>query len=441
MAVKRKILIVDDDSKSRKILCDILKAKGYLPISASKGKEAVGKFKEEIPVVALIDLKLGDMYGLEVMGEIKKHTSGTECIVLTGYASKDSAIQAVNLGAYSYFQKPYDVEQLLVTIRRAVEKYETEKKIRESEEFMHRLIDTNPNCIFVKERSGKYILANRALAELYEMTPDRMKGKTDLQFAEMFRLDLEKSKKFMADDLEVIEKKQPQFIAEELFTRPDGTTRWFQIKKVPLTLNDASDCMLGVAVDITERKRMEADLKKSEERYRLLVENAPLGIISVNTDGKIIDVNPPLLTMLSSPSKEVINTVNIFTFPPLIEAGISEVFRKCLESEKLIVSEHPYISKERKRVHLRSHLTPIRDENNRITGVQGIIEDITDQKNLEEQLLHSQKMEAIGRLAGGVAHDFSNILTIITGYSELILNDLEQDNPIKNDLFEVHATP
>jgi DNA-binding NtrC family response regulator len=122
VSTKPSILIVDDDPNLGKTLSDILRAKGYAPIGVATGKAALDKIQEEKPVVALIDLRLEDMSGLELMREIKECCPGTECIVLTGYASQNSAIEAVNLGAYSYVQKPYDMEQLLVTIRRAIEK-------------------------------------------------------------------------------------------------------------------------------------------------------------------------------------------------------------------------------------------------------------------------------------------------------------------------------
>ena len=125
----KRILIVDDDASLRKSLSDILRARGYAPIAVARGRTALDRVKQEVPAVALIDLKLVDMSGLEVMGEIKARSPGTECIVLTGHATQASAIEAVNLGAYSFVQKPHDVEQLLVTIRRAVEKREAEEAL------------------------------------------------------------------------------------------------------------------------------------------------------------------------------------------------------------------------------------------------------------------------------------------------------------------------
>lgn len=125
-----KILIVDDDPNLRKTLEDIFRAKGYMSISVGSGKKALKIIKKEKPAVALIDLKLKDISGLEVIKRVRKQSSATECIVLTGHASKESAIEAVNLGAYSYAQKPCDMDQLLLTIRQAFKKHNAEEALQ-----------------------------------------------------------------------------------------------------------------------------------------------------------------------------------------------------------------------------------------------------------------------------------------------------------------------
>ena len=128
MDITATILIVDDNPNLMKTLSDILKVKGYVPSAAPDGKTAIERIRQEAPVVALIDLKLPDMSGLDVLREIRKHSPATECIVLTGHASQESAIKAVDLGAYSYVEKPYMVDSLLLTINLAIEKHTAEKE-------------------------------------------------------------------------------------------------------------------------------------------------------------------------------------------------------------------------------------------------------------------------------------------------------------------------
>jgi len=128
---KHRVLILDDDPNLRKTLCDILRVKGYMPVTAATGKAALDEIEQETPAVALLDLRLEHTSGLEVLKKIKTRSPGTKCVLITGYASQASAIEAINLGAYSYVQKPYNVEQLLVTIRRAIEKGEAEEALRQ----------------------------------------------------------------------------------------------------------------------------------------------------------------------------------------------------------------------------------------------------------------------------------------------------------------------
>jgi PAS domain S-box-containing protein len=147
MNARRRVLIVDDDPQVRQAVTNILKDGGYIPIAAATGQEALKRIAEEAPDVALIDLKLEEMSGLALIREIKERSWSTECIVLTGYASQDSAIAAINLGAYGYVQKPYEPEQLMVIIRRAVEKQRAEEALQErTRELGERLRELN--CLY-----------------------------------------------------------------------------------------------------------------------------------------------------------------------------------------------------------------------------------------------------------------------------------------------------
>ncbi len=122
MTIPEYIYVIDDEEGFRKTLADILTAKGYTALEIPSGTMALDILQQKVPAVALIDLRLEDMSGLSLINKIKKQKPHTECIVLTGQSSQESAIEAVNRGAYGYILKPYDIDQLLLTIRRALEK-------------------------------------------------------------------------------------------------------------------------------------------------------------------------------------------------------------------------------------------------------------------------------------------------------------------------------
>jgi PAS domain S-box-containing protein len=131
MTARNGILIVDDDPGLRGAIARTLNSRGYTPMIAGTAREALDRIAEGTPVVALIDLKLEKGSGMDLIRAVKERDWPTECIVLTGHASQKSAIEALNLGAYGYVQKPHDPEQLMMLIRGAFDKHRAEEMLRE----------------------------------------------------------------------------------------------------------------------------------------------------------------------------------------------------------------------------------------------------------------------------------------------------------------------
>lgn len=145
-------------------------------------------------------------------------------------------------------------------------------------------------------------------------------------------------------------------------------------------------------------KQANETLKRNEERYRRLINDSPLGILTIDRQGKIIETNPKTLEILGSPSAEATRAINVFEFRLLVKSGISADFRRCLNTGQSIVVDHPHVSKWGKQVHLRYHLTPIFDSTGRITGVQAIHEDFTKLKQTEEAVRkHEEILEDLAR--------------------------------------------
>ena len=170
MQTKHNILIVDDDPDFRENLSGILRDEGYVPVTAATGKEAMERVREDEFAVALIDLRLEDMSGLDVMKEIKECSPMTEGILVTGYASQNSAIDAVKLAAYSYVEKPFNVGQLLETVRTAIEKQKIGKALRESEERYRTLFEGSRDAIYITSGDNRSVEFNQATLDLFGYT-------------------------------------------------------------------------------------------------------------------------------------------------------------------------------------------------------------------------------------------------------------------------------
>ena len=252
---RKRILIVEDEKIVAEDIKRTLVNYSYEVCSIlSYGEEALIKAKELLPDLILMDIMLeGEMDGIEAAEKIYMEF-GIPVIFLTAYANEKILKKAAQSTPFGYLIKPFEDRELRASIEMALYKFKMENIIKTSRNFLWRVIDTVPNYIFIKDRENKYVMVNKALADMYNTTPKEMIGKTDRDFVKNTKKGLKETDKFFADDVKMIETKQPEFIPEEPFTMSDGTTRWFQTTKVPLDSPEKPDVLLGVSVDITELK-------------------------------------------------------------------------------------------------------------------------------------------------------------------------------------------
>ena len=212
----------------------------------------------------------------------------------------------------------------------------------------------------------------------------------------------------------------------------DGAEVWFDGSIAPLSENS----VIWIARDITERKRAEAALRKSEERYRDLVENAHDIIYSHDLEGNYTSINRAGQRITGYTREEALTMNFAQMVAPQYLGEVQEMLKRKVAGEKITAYELEIIAKDGHPVALEVN-TKIVFEDGVPVAVQGIARDVTRRKHLEDQLRQSQKMEAIGQLAGGVAHDFNNLLTAINGYSGLALQRIDGNHPIKGYLEEI----
>ncbi len=204
------------------------------------------------------------------------------------------------------------------------------------------------------------------------------------------------------------------------------------------------ETMAARAVAAIERRRAEEALAESEARYRSLVENAPVGVIACDREGRILSVNQRLIEILGSPSARATMELNVLTFPPLVDAGIAAVLRRCIDRGESESGVYGYTSKWGRSFQMWLHVAPMRDRMGEVAGAQAIVEDITalreaeeERRRLEARMLESQRLQSLGTLAGGVAHDFNNLLQAVRGNADLALLELSRDAPVRRRLEQI----
>ena len=216
---------------------------------------------------------------------------------------------------------------------------------------------------------------------------------------------------------------------------PSGEERLIQAASRLDPQPDGSIVCDGILMDVTERHQAAAQLEESEQRYRSLFDHHPDAVFSLGPNGEFLTANPMCGVISGYEPGELIG----HSFAPLIAPELFDVVH---ERFRAAVAGTPQsyqaviVNKDGQRVEIDVANIPIL-VGGRVVGVFGVAKDLTARNALEAQLRQSQKMETVGQLAGGVAHDFNNILASISGFAELLRDDLEPGDGRRTDAEEI----
>ena len=216
----------------------------------------------------------------------------------------------------------------------------------------------------------------------------------------------------------------------------DGTEHPIADSAAPI--NGNRDKLIGIVLvfsDVTKEREARHALSESERRYHNFFMEDITGDFIATPEGELLDCNPAFVRILGLKSAEEAKKHNMITLFSSPEA--SDDLLKLIRKEKKVLDHELEMRRvDGKPIHVIENVFGKFDSNGYLIEIQGYLIDITERKKLEQQLLQAQKMEAVGRLAGGVAHDFNNQLSVIMGYSEMALDEAAKSGNIRRDYLE-----
>jgi PAS domain S-box-containing protein len=306
---------------------------------------------------------------------------------------------------------------------------EAREELRHSRHLLQAIIDCIPVGISIKDAEGRFVLANQSYNRRHGIADMRVEGRRlhDVMSSDLAAIMIQADKK-------VIESRKPLPFFRYDLPSGDRTVNML-VSKVPLLDEHGRvEYVVSAGVDITElTMHAEETLRASERRFRNLIEGSIQGVV-IHRNFMPLFVNRAFCNIFGYSSSEMFSLESLLElFPPDQRAEIERNDRRDQARDDMApLSEVQGLRKDGQRIWLRNEERAVEWEGGE--AVQCVMVDVTERRHAEEQLLQSQKMEAIGQLTGGVAHDFNNLLAVIMGNLELIMESLGSNSSAK-----VHA--
>jgi two-component system, cell cycle sensor histidine kinase and response regulator CckA len=450
------VLIADDRSINLRLLRAQLEAEGHTVIEASNGAEALAALETAGVDLIISDILMPVMDGYRFCGEVRRsprHLHLPFIFYTATYTSPADEQLCTQLGADKYLRKPVPVDELLAAIdevmaaprRKAALALEGEDVLKEyNERLIFKLEQKNDELAKASDELG---VAHAQLREFLEHSPAVLYALSIVDAAIVPRLVSEnvlhllgyeaaetRSHEWWREHLHPDDRALAEAGIEETRTRgqshteyrirhKDGTYRWIEDnRRLVLDAGGRPVELVGVWTNITERKRMEDESRETERRLREMLGNLDLIAVMLDREARIIYCNDYLLRLTGWQRDEVLGRDWFQLFIPHDRLDdMHEAFASLLANQSEAwhwTNEILTRSGERRLIHWNNSL--LHSPAGELIGTASIAEDVTDRTNLEKQMLRTQRLESLGTLAGGIAHDMNNLLMpILTGVTLL----------------------
>jgi PAS domain S-box-containing protein len=328
-------------------------------------------------------------------------------------------------------QKTNEQLQREITVRETAE-----EELKASEEQFRSYFELGNIGMAIISREKEWLRINDYICTLLGYSKEELMNLTwaDITYPEDLDLD-------MLNFNDMLSGKTDTYQTDKRFMKKNGDIIFANITMACQRNPDSSvNYFITSVQDITERMKVEAALQKERDRAQVYLNIAGVMIVVLDADGSVALINQKGCEILGYDEEYIVGKNWLHNFlPERIKDEVSQVFQKLMAGniEPLKYYENPVLTKINEERMIAFHNTLIENRSGNVTGILFSGEDITERKKLEEQLLQAQKMEAVGQLAGGVAHDFNNILTAIISYSHLLKNRLKEDDRARDNIEKI----
>ncbi|HEY9229258.1 MAG TPA: response regulator, partial [Gemmatimonadaceae bacterium] len=470
------VLVVDDDSALIRTLSDILRLHGYAPTTAVTAQEGLAIAARQAPVLAVIDLRLPDMDGTELASKLHSLSEMTQVVVLTGNASVESAIAALREQSVDYLVKPVNVERLLQVASLAAERWQrrqAEERLRASDERFRRVVQSDLLGIKFWDERGIYD-ANDAFLSMIGYTREDLEGGLDLGLlTPPDMIELVERKRQELDELGIIPPYEREYLTKSGLRVPALVGA--------ATLAGPGGSGVAFVLDITDRKSAERALEARARQQAAVAKFGQRALVADDLGALFEDAVTLVSQTLDAPIAGVFERrsdgVSLFfragvgwptkvgqtvammkgdPFPRSTPAQGHAPISEREAGERLL--ETPFLRGTDDisgltvvipgsiapfgvlAVHDRRLRDFSQDDVHFMQAIGNVLGTAVDRNRTDAAFRQTQRLEAVGRLASGISHDFNNMLTAITAFAEMIRADLPAGAPMRGDVDEIlHA--
>lgn len=398
------------------------------------------------PDLIISDYSLPIFTGLQALQLAKDHDPIIPFIIVTGALNEEIAVECMKAGADDYVLKDHLV-RIGAAIKTSLEKKETMLEKQRAEQMLavserkFRAIFQNANDAILLLDGERFVEVNPMAERIYATCREELLNHSPFNFSPVEQPGGADSEALAKEKIRAALDGTPQSF-EWRHLRADGSPFDVHVMLSPVAI-EGKQLVLAVVRDITERKLMEQDLREGEARYRrlshqfnALLDAIPDALLLQSRELEIVWANRAAIDFIGendtgSAERHCYSLLHR-TSVPHEKCPVVHSFRTGMPAKDIIPLPNDRVWEVR--------AVPVKNEAGEVENVIELGRDVTEMRKLEQQLVHAQKMEAVGQLAGGIAHDFNNIITAMIGYANLLLMRLGEDDPSRHFVEQMLVT-